>query len=82
MDERRLYIKQLLRNYKRNDFYPNLYTVNYRLVNDKGEQYRVFNHNEGIEFVIDYIKELEKELDELHDIKKIIQISRRNDYGN
>lgn len=76
MDERRLYIKQLLRNYKQNNFYPNMYTVSYQLVDCKGEQYRIFNHNDGIEHVIDYIEELEGKLDKLQEIERIINVAR------
>ena len=83
MDERRLYIGQLLRNYKQSglfDFSPNGYCVNYTLYDDKGKQYKVFGHNEGIEFAIDYIRELEKKLDELQYIERIIKVARRGDY--
>ena len=73
MDERRLYIGQLIRNYKQNDLSPNGYCVSYTIRGDKGEQYRLFGHNEGIEFVIDYIRELEKKIDELQYIEKIIK---------
>lgn len=79
MDERRLYIGQLLRNYKQGDlldFSPNGYCVNYTLYGDKGEQYKVFSHNEGIEFAIDYIRELEKKIDELQYVQSIINAAR------
>lgn len=86
VDERKLYIAQLLRNYKQGggllDFSPNAYCVNYTLYSDKGEQYKIFGHNEGIEFVIDYIRELETKLDKLQDIERIIKVARRDDYGN
>lgn len=78
-DERRLYIAQLLRNYKQGgllDFSPNGYCVNYTLYGDKGAQYKVFGHNEGIEFVIDYIRELENKIDELEHIQRIINAAR------
>jgi hypothetical protein len=79
MDERRLYIKQLLRNYKQGAFSElaaNVYTVNYQLYDDKGEQYELFGHNEGIEHVIQYIEELESKLDELQYVEKIIKAAR------
>lgn len=84
-DERRLYIAQLLRNYKQGgllDFSPNVYCVNYTLYGDKSEQYKTFGHNEGIEFVIDYIREIETKLDKLQDIERIVRVARRDDYGN
>lgn len=79
VDERRLYIAQLLRNYKQGgllDFSPNMYCVNYTLYDDKGEQYKMFGHNEGIEFVIDYIRELEKKTDDLEYVERIIKTAR------
>lgn len=85
VDERRLYIAQLLRNYKQNDFLdfsPNGYCVNYRPFADKGEQYKIFNHNEGIEFAIDYIRELEKKIDELEYVERIIKAARSISDGN
>ena len=88
VDERRFYIAQLLRNYKQGDLFDfsknkyNSYCVNYTLYGDKGEQYKIFGHNEGIEFVIDYIRELETKLDKLQDIERIIKVARRGDYGN
>ena len=75
MDERRLYIKQLLRNYKQSNS-PNMYTVNYQLYDDKGQQCRFFSHNDGIEFAIQYIEELESKLDELQYVQSIINAAR------
>ena len=79
MDKRRLYIRQLLRNYKQS-FSPYSYTVNYQIGNDK--QHKLFNHNDGIDFVINYISELEDKLDELKDIERIIKVARSESYGN
>lgn len=80
LDERSLYIKQLLRNYKQSDFYyPDLYTVNFN--NGNGESYRVFNHNEGIDFAIEYIEELEDKIRELEYIERIIKTARGSVYG-
>ena len=75
MDKRRLYIKQLLRNYKQNNS-PNMYTVNYQLYDDKGQQHEFFGHNDGIEFAIQYIEELESKLDELQYVEKIIRAAK------
>lgn len=74
-DDRRLYIKQLLRNYKQSNS-PNMYTVNYQLYDDKGQQYKFFGHNDGIEFVIDYIEELENKIDKLQIVERIINVAR------
>lgn len=77
MDTRRLYIAQLLRKYKSTDlFSPNCYVVNYRFANEKQDSYRMFGHNEGIDFVIEYIRELEKKIDELQYVEKIIKLSK------
>lgn len=77
MDARRLYIGQLLRNYKSSElFSPNVYTVNYRFANAKQDSYRMFGHNEGIDFAIEYIRELEKKIDELQYVEKIIQLAK------
>ena len=54
--ERSLYTKQLLRNYKQRNS-ANVYVVNYRFANDDKERYRLFGHNEGIDFAIQYIKD-------------------------
>jgi hypothetical protein len=77
MDARRLYVGQLLRNYKSADlFSPNHYTVNYRFTNATQDSYRMFGHNEGIDFVIEYIRELEKKVDELQYIDRIIKLAK------
>lgn len=75
MDARRLYVTQLLKNYKSSEvFSPNVYTVNYRFANAKQDSYCMFGHNEGIDFAIEYIRELEKKIDELQYVEKIIQL--------
>lgn len=77
MDARRLYVGQLLRNYKSTElFSPNRYTVNYRFANATQDSCRMFGHNEGIDFVIDYIRELEKKVDELQYIDRIIKLAK------
>ena len=77
IDERRLYIGQLLRNYKDYESCARLYTVNYRFNNDKEDRYKFFEHNEGISFVIEYIRELEKKIDELQHIERIIELANK-----
>ncbi len=76
MDTRRFYIKQLLQNYKEDDFSPKVYTVNYRTIDDNNDRYKMFGHNDGIDFVIGYIRELEKKIDELQHIERIIELAR------
>ena len=36
----------------------------------------MFGHNEGIDFAIEYIRELEKKIDELQYVEKIIQLAK------
>lgn len=79
MDERRLYIGQLLRNYKEKES-RFAYTINYRFPDDKKDRYLFIDHNYGIDLAIDYIRELETKLDKLQDIERIIKVARRDDY--
>ena len=75
MDARRLYIGQLLNHY-RQPFSPNGYTVNYRFDGAKQDSYRMFSHDEGLDCAIAYIRELEKKLDELQYVEKIIKLAK------
>ena len=78
-DAIRLYRGQLLGKYKSSElFSPNVYTVNYRFANAKKDSYRMFGHNEGIDFAIEYIRELEKKIDELQYIERIIKLAKEN----
>lgn len=79
MDERRLYIAQLLRNYKQKES-PYIYTINYRFQDDDEDRYKLIDHNYGIDLAIDYIRELETKIDKLQDIERIIKVARRGDY--
>lgn len=74
IDERRLYIKQLLRNYKQDPFEMPMigYTVNYRYPNDAEDRHQLIDHNKGIDMTIQYIDELEHKLDQLQYIEKVI----------
>jgi hypothetical protein len=75
-DERRLYIKQLLRNYKKSiTDTPMSYTI--RLTHSDGSnEDRLIAHNEGIDFVIQYIDELEHKVDELQYVERIINAAK------
>lgn len=79
VDERRLYIGRLLRNYKQKES-PYIYTINYRLQDDDEDRYKLIDHNYGIDLAIDYIRELETKIDKLQDIERIIKVARRGDY--
>lgn len=75
MDERRLYIGQLLRNYKQKES-QFAYTINYRFPDDKEDRYLFIDHNYGIDLAIDYIRELEKKIDDLEYVERIIKAAR------
>lgn len=82
IDERELYIRQLLRNYKQDNYTcTNLYTVEYQF-DDTKKHYHVFNHNEGIEHAIEYIKYLENKIQELEYVEKIIKIAKSMNDNN
>ena len=65
------------------------YFVNYRCEGDNESTYLYFNHNEGLDCIQRYIKylekniqDLEKKVDELQHIERIIQETRRTNYGD
>lgn len=78
IDERRLYMKQLLRNYKKSwADTPMGYTV--KLTHPNGEKEHILvQHNEGINMAIQYIDELEHRVDELQYIERIIKAAKEN----
>ena len=77
-DERRLYMKQLLRNYKQSIFdVPVGFTINYT-THDCEEHRRLISNNEGIDMAIQYIDELEHKVDELQHIERIINLAKEN----
>lgn len=76
MDIRKLYIKQLLRNYKNYNLPTRMYTVNFRTKTDVKEKHILLEHNEGIDIVINYVEELENKIDELQYIEKIIEAAK------
>lgn len=80
-DERRLYMKQFLRNYKQSIFdVPVGFTIKYTTY-DCEEHHRIISYNEGIDMAIQYIDELEHKVDELKQIEKIINLAKESDYG-
>lgn len=77
-DERRLYMKQLLRNYKQSIFdVPIAFTITYT-THGCEEHNLLISNNEGIDMVIEYIDELECKVDELQHIEKIINLAKEN----
>ena len=79
-DERRLYMKQLLRNYKRDQFEMPMvgYDINYRYPTDIKDRHRLISHNKGIDMAIQYIDELERKVDELQYIERIINVANQS----
>lgn len=87
MIETKLYVKQLLDEYK--IYLPERqrsYTVRYRFDGDEQDRFRMFSHNEGIDFVVNYINQLENKIDELENkidnlqhVEKIIKIVEKEE---
>lgn len=77
-DERRLYMKQLLRNYKKSFPEPITgFTVKYT-TRDCADHHLFIYHNDGIDMAIRYIDELERKVDELQHIEQIIKAAKEN----
>ena len=78
-DKRSLYINQLLNHYRYKSVFDSieLYPVTYRDENSDKPTCLYFSHNEGLDVVSEYIKDLEKKIDELQYLEKIIQAARR-----
>ena len=78
-DQRDLYINQILNHYRK----PNLadteyYTVNYTY-SDNHSFCRMISHNEGLDIVYNYIKQLQDKIEEYKHIERIIQAARKED---
>lgn len=81
IDHRRLYINQLINHYKVYAFDEKTTyscTVRYRLPNDTSDTVLMFSHNEGLEVIAQYIKDLESKLDELQYVERIVKIAKEN----
>jgi hypothetical protein len=77
-DERSLYINQIINYYRKSVFDDiDCYTVSYRYPSSNIGGWRILHHNEGLDVVSEYIKDLEKKVEELQYVEKIIQIARR-----
>lgn len=78
-DARSLYISQLINHYRKSFFDDiELYPVTYRYENANKPTCRYFHHNEGLDAIMTYIRDLEKKVDELQYVEKIIQAVRRD----
>ena len=80
-EPKKLYMSQLINCYRKSFFDDvGTYTVNYRYETDNEPTYLMFGHNEGLDHIARYIKDLEKKVDELQYVERIIQVAGRNDY--
>ena len=77
-DVRSLYINQIINHYRKSllDGPSESVTVRYRFQGAKENSYRMFSHNEGLDVIRDYIKDLERKVDELQYIERIIQVAK------
>lgn len=78
-DLRTLYINQILNHYRKPEFEDNeYYAVRYRWPGESQDSYFPMSHNQGLDIVKNYIKDLEQKIDELQYVEKIIQIVKEN----
>lgn len=87
-EPKRLYMSQLINHYRKsfidsattscttNHSYG--CTVSYRYENDSEPTYLYFSHNEGLDAIQRYIKQLEHKVDELQYVKRIMELSKEN----
>ena len=79
-DVRSLYINQLINHYRKSVFNDiEHYLVKYRYEEAKENTYRYFGHNEGLDEIQNYIKDLENKVNELQHIERIIQAATRDE---
>ena len=79
-DTRSLYINQLINRYRKSFFDDiDLYPITYRYEYADKQSCRYFGHNEGLDEIQNYIKDLEKKVDELQHIERIIQAATRDE---
>lgn len=79
-DVRSLYINQILNHYRKTSPFDDStgYYVNYRHISAKEPTFIFLKHNEGLDVVKNYIKDLEHKVDELQHIERIIRIAKEN----
>lgn len=79
-DPRSLYINQLINHYRESflDGPTPSCTVNYRYEGDSEPTYLMFGHNEGLDVIQKYIKDLEKKVDEFQYVERIIKLAKEN----
>ena len=79
-DPRSLYINQIINHYRKTIFDrpPENVLVTYRFPGAKENSCKLFSHNEGLDVIQDYIKDLEKKVDELQYVERIIELAKEN----
>ena len=78
-DARSLYINQIINHYRAPELEVQTgYYVTYRYSNAKSNSYRMLSHNEGLDVLRDYIKDLEKKVEELQYVERIIKLTKEN----
>jgi hypothetical protein len=79
-DPRSLYINQIINHYRKSVFDDiDCYTVGYKYPSSNNiGGWLVLHHNEGLDIVSEYIKDLEKKIDELQYIERIIKLAKEN----
>lgn len=78
-EPRSLYMSQLINCYRKSFFDDTEnYLVNYRCERDAESTYLHFRHNEGLDVIQKYIKDLEKKVDELQYVERIIKLAKEN----
>lgn len=77
-EPRSLYMNQLINHY-RQSFFDDIehYLVKYRCEGDDENTYLYFGHNEGLDVIQKYINDLEKKIDELQYVERIIQMAKK-----
>lgn len=79
-DTRSLYINQIINHYRKSIFdgpYEGV-TVTYRFPEAKENSYRLLSYNEGLDVVRDYIRDLEKKVNELQYVERIIKLAKED----
>lgn len=79
-EPRSLYMNQLINHYRKS-FFDDIehYLVKYRCEGDDENSYLYFGHNEGLDVIQKYINDLEKKVDELQYVERIIQAATRDE---
>jgi hypothetical protein len=79
IDVRSLYINQIINHYRKSEFDDiEHYCVNYRYQGVNKDSFRILSHNQGLDVIQQYIKDLEKKIDELQYIERIINVVKEN----